>query len=165
MEREWACIPDEHDTATRVAVAEEIALDPGFGPLVEWLRGEGAEVAVVSDGFGFYVHDFIAPFEVPVFTNELDAATNTLRYPNANPGCATCGICGTCKPAVLAEAAARGRTTVFVGDGISDRHAARVAEVLFATKGLARWCDAEGIAYAPFDALADVLTGMKSLMG
>jgi 2-hydroxy-3-keto-5-methylthiopentenyl-1-phosphate phosphatase len=50
------------------------------------------------------------------------------------------------------------RTTVFVGDGTSDRHAARVADVVFATGALARWCADEGIAHVQFDTLADVAT-------
>jgi 2,3-diketo-5-methylthio-1-phosphopentane phosphatase len=156
MEKEWACIPDHVDEATRHAVAAEIPLDPGFGPLVEGLRARGAEVIVVSDGFGFYVHDHLAAFDVPVFTNAVDFATNTITYPHAQDRCDHCGECGTCKPAVLRGASSRGRTTVFVGDGISDRHAARAADVVFATKSLARWCIEEGIAHTPFATLADV---------
>ncbi|HVT75765.1 MAG TPA: HAD-IB family phosphatase, partial [Acidimicrobiales bacterium] len=80
MVEQWACIPAEVDEATRHAVAAEVPIDPAFGPLVEALRAAGAEVAVVSDGFGFYVHDRVDPFGVPVFTNEVDFATNTMRF-------------------------------------------------------------------------------------
>jgi 2,3-diketo-5-methylthio-1-phosphopentane phosphatase len=156
MEKQWACIPDTVDEATRHAVAAEVALDPGFGPLVLALRAHGAEVAVVSDGFGYYVHDRIDPFGVPVFTNEVDFATNTMRFPNANPDCAVCAECGTCKKRLIDDAAARGRTTVFIGDGTSDRYAARAADVVFATESLARWCEDEGIAHTHFASLRDV---------
>jgi 2,3-diketo-5-methylthio-1-phosphopentane phosphatase len=156
MEQEGACIPAAVDEATRHAVAAEVPLDPGFGPLAERLCAAGAEVTVVSDGFGYYVHDLVAPFGVPVFTNAVDFTTNTIRYPHAADRCETCGVCGTCKPAVMHEAVARGRTTVFVGDGISDRHAARTADLVFASKSLAQWCQDEGIAHTPFATLADV---------
>jgi 2,3-diketo-5-methylthio-1-phosphopentane phosphatase len=165
MEKEWAAIPGTFDEASRHAVAAEVPLDPAFAPLVEELRAAGAEVAVVSDGFGFYVRARLAGLDEPVFTNDIDFVTNTVVYPHADDRCATCMACGTCKPAVMGEAAARGRTTVFVGDGTSDRHAARAADVVFATKSLASWCDAEGIPYTPFDTLDDVRTVMKSLMG
>lgn len=157
MVKQWACIPDDVDAATRHAVAAEVPLDPAFGPLVIALRDRGAEVAIVSDGFGYYVHDRIAPFGVPVITNEIDFATNTVRFPNANPDCVDCANCGTCKRRVIEEASARGRTTVFVGDGVSDRYAARAAEVVFATEALAHWCDDQGIPYSRFDTLADVV--------
>jgi HAD superfamily phosphoserine phosphatase-like hydrolase len=155
MEKQWACIPDDVDEPTRHAVAAEVPLDPAFGALVEGLRAAGAEVTVVSDGFGYYVHDMVDPFGVPVFTNEIDFATNTVGFPNADPHCAGCAACGTCKPAVM-RARSGDRTTVFVGDGTSDRHAARAADVVFATGALARWCTGEGITHTRFDTLADV---------
>ena len=154
MEKEWACIPHSVDEVQRRAVAAEVPLDPGFGPLLRGLRAAGAEVTVVSDGFGYYVHDLLAPFGVAVVTNEVDFATNTMRFPH--PGCTACGLCGTCKPEVISGAARRRRTTVFVGDGISDRHAARAADVVFAKAALAEWCTAERIAHTLFDTLADV---------
>jgi 2-hydroxy-3-keto-5-methylthiopentenyl-1-phosphate phosphatase len=162
MEKQWACIPDDVDEATRHAVAAEVPLDPGFGPLLKALRNAGAEVTVVSDGFGYYVHDRIDPFGVPVFTNEVDFATNTMRFPNASPDCAECAECGTCKKQYIDAARARGRTTVFVGDGTSDRYAARAADVVFATQALATWCEDQGIAFQRFDELRTV---MKSLIG
>ena len=50
---EWALI--RGDETTLRTVASEVPLDPGFEPLVAELRAAGAEVTVVSDGFGFYV--------------------------------------------------------------------------------------------------------------
>jgi 2-hydroxy-3-keto-5-methylthiopentenyl-1-phosphate phosphatase len=47
---EWELLP--HDEALLVSTASEVPLDPGFEQLVEALRGSGAEVTVVSDGFG-----------------------------------------------------------------------------------------------------------------
>jgi 2-hydroxy-3-keto-5-methylthiopentenyl-1-phosphate phosphatase len=162
MEKQWACIPGRVPEAERHAVAAEVPLDPGFGPLVDGLRRAGAEITVVSDGFGFYVHDLIAPWGLPVFTNEVDWATNTMRYPNADPTCASCAACGTCKPKIIHEAATRGRATVFIGDGTSDRHAARVADEVFAKASLADWCETEGIAHSRFDVLADVAAELLS---
>jgi 2-hydroxy-3-keto-5-methylthiopentenyl-1-phosphate phosphatase len=161
MQLEWACIPDDVDEATRHAVAAEVPLDAAFGPLVDALRAEGAEVTVVSDGFGFYVHDRVAPFGVEVFTNDVDFGSNSILFPHAGDRCDTCGECGTCKPSVLARATARDRTTVFIGDGISDRHAARVADVLFATKSLASWCADEGIPFTYFDNLGEVAAALE----
>jgi 2-hydroxy-3-keto-5-methylthiopentenyl-1-phosphate phosphatase len=43
-----------------------------------------------------------------------------------------------------------------VGDGLSDRCAARVADHVVARGALAEWCAAEGIAYHGFADFADV---------
>ena len=161
MQLEWACIPDDIDEATRHAVAAEVPLDAAFGPLVEALRAAGAEITVVSDGFGFYVRDRVASFGVEVFTNDVDFGSNSIVFPHASDRCDTCGECGTCKPSVLAAAKARNRTTVFIGDGVSDRHAARVADVLFATKSLASWCADKAIPFTHFDNLGEVAAALE----
>jgi 2,3-diketo-5-methylthio-1-phosphopentane phosphatase len=137
-------------------VAAEVPIDSGFGPLVDRLQASGAEVAVVSDGWGFYIDDVLASWDLPVFTNTIDFTNQSLVSPHANPECETCGECGTCKPRIVSAAAARGKRTVFIGDGTSDRHAARVADEVFAKGALAEWCAEQDIDHTRFDVLDDV---------
>ncbi len=156
IELQWQCIPESTSEQTRRDVAKEVPVDPAFHPLVERLTAAGAEVTVVSDGWGYYIADAIAPLDIPVFTNTIDFRSNTLVSPHADPTCAACGVCGTCKPTIVRAAAGRGRATVFIGDGTSDRHAARVADVVFAKGALAAWCAQEGIAHTAFSTLTEV---------
>ncbi len=154
------CLLDEWDVLTpdeepMRAAAREVALDAGFVPLVEGLRAAGAEVAVVSDGFGFYVADACAGLDIPVLTNAVDWATGRLEFPYEDR-CCPCTSCGVCKQAPIKDASRRGRATVMVGDGTSDRKAALLADVVFAKGLLARWCDGAGVRYVPFDELAEV---------
>jgi len=153
VERQWRMLP--HDRQLLERVAAEVPLDPATGPLVEGLKAAGAEVVVVSDGFGFHVGVAMAPFDVPVITNEVDWASGELRFPNLDR-CCPCSTCGTCKQAPIKDAKRRGRTTVFVGNGTSDRKAALIADVLFATDELAAWCDDFDVEYTPFATLEDV---------
>jgi 2,3-diketo-5-methylthio-1-phosphopentane phosphatase len=150
---EWDLIAAEE--ATLRSVASEVGLDPMFGPLVRDLRAGGAEVTVVSDGFGFYVQDACAPFDVPVLTNTVDFATGRLEFPHEDR-CCPCTSCGVCKQAPIKDAHHRGRTTVLVGDGVSDRKAALLADVVFAKDALAWWCSTAGVAFTEFRTLADV---------
>jgi 2,3-diketo-5-methylthio-1-phosphopentane phosphatase len=152
---EWDLLtPDE---STMRAVAAEIALDPDFGPLVDALTAAGADVAIVSDGFGFYVHDACerAGVDVAVYTNAVDWATGRLEFPHEDR-CCPCTSCGVCKQAPIKDAARRGRATVLVGDGTSDRKAALLADVVFAKGALARWCSLNGVPHVPFVGLGDV---------
>jgi 2-hydroxy-3-keto-5-methylthiopentenyl-1-phosphate phosphatase len=163
LSRQWAMLPVDEDALR--AVAREVPLDPGLGPLVEGLRAGGAEVMVVSDGFGFHVGEALAPFGVEVLTNAVDFATGALVFPHADR-CCPCSTCGTCKQAPIKDARRRGRRAVFVGDGVSDRKAALLADRLFAKvgpggrpeqgHGLAEWCELADVAYEPFESLADV---------
>jgi 2-hydroxy-3-keto-5-methylthiopentenyl-1-phosphate phosphatase len=150
---EWALV--DGDPAMLRAVAAEVALDSGFVPLVDAVRDAGAELVVVSDGFGFYVHDVCAPLGIDVLTNAVDFATGELRFPHEDLRCA-CSACGMCKQAPIRDAQRRGRTTVLIGDGTSDRQAASLADVVFAKDPLASWCSSSGVAYTPFATLDDV---------
>jgi 2-hydroxy-3-keto-5-methylthiopentenyl-1-phosphate phosphatase len=150
---EWDLV--EGDEVTLRAIAAEVALDPGVGPLVDALRAAGAELTVVSDGFGFYVEDAVRPFRLDVLTNEVDFATRRLEFPHEDR-CCPCASCGTCKQAPIKDAQHRGRSTMLIGDGASDRKAALLADAVFAKDALAAWCSAFGVEYVPFATLADV---------
>ena len=150
---EWELV--EGDEATLRALAAEVALDPGVGPLVDALRAAGAELTVVSDGFGFYVEDAVKPFGLDVLTNAVDFSTRELLFPNEDR-CCPCASCGTCKQAPIKDAAYRGQTTMLIGDGASDRKAALLADVVFAKDALASWCAAFGVEFTPFADLTDV---------
>ena len=136
---EWDLLVATSTTAGRCAPRRARSLStPGSRPLVEELRAAGAEVTVVSDGFGFYVDDACRrrASSVPILTNAVDWATGRLEFPHEDR-CCPCTSCGVCKQAPIKDARRRGRATVLVGDGTSDRKAALLADVVFA-KGAAR---------------------------
>ncbi len=152
--REWGLLPSTQEDMLR-SVALEIGVDPDTSMLVTGLLQAGAEVTVVSDGFGFYVPDAVALLEVPVLTAAVDWATGILSFPFADSTC-PCAACGTCKVAPVQAAASRGRTTIFVGDGSSDRNVAAHVDYLYAKDNLASWCQANDVTYRPFVTLGDV---------
>jgi 2,3-diketo-5-methylthio-1-phosphopentane phosphatase len=151
--RQWRHLPPDEDLLR--ATARLVPLDPGFGPLVEFLRDAGAGVVVVSDGFGFHAEEACAPFGVEVVTNRVDFSAGSIGFPNADPSCLH-GGCATCKRRVVIDTQQKGRTVVVVGDGSSDREAARVADIVFAKHPLADWCAAEDIRHIRFSTLTDV---------
>jgi HAD superfamily phosphoserine phosphatase-like hydrolase len=152
--RQWGLLPTDDEELLR-SVADEVHIDAQFEFLVDALLDEGAEVSIVSDGFGFLATDVGASVGIPVKTAAVDWATGALSFPDEDVSC-PCAQCGTCKQAPLREAAGRGRRTIFVGDGTSDRLVAPHADILFATDELARWCDDNGVSYQPFLSLGEV---------
>jgi 2-hydroxy-3-keto-5-methylthiopentenyl-1-phosphate phosphatase len=142
------------------AIADEVPLDPTFGPFVAFLRQSDAEVTVVSDGLGFYVPRRCAQFKVPVLSCRL--VDGTPVFPHADPTC-SCGACGTCKVRPVRQAQQRGRSAIVIGDGTSDRFAAQVADMVFAKDRLAEWCQASGIEYRPFRSFAEIERDLRGL--
>ncbi len=150
---QWALVDGDED-ALRAAAAE-VPLDPGFEPLVHALQDAGADVVVVSDGFGFYAETICAQVGVPVLTNRIEWDTGTLEFPHQDR-CCPCSTCGVCKQAPIKDARHAGRTSVLIGDGTSDRKAALLADVVFAKGALSAWCACQQVAHRPFVTLADV---------
>ena len=150
---EWELLPKDEELLR--AAAREVPLDPGAAALVEALRAAGAEVTIVSDGFGVVAHDVGRELGVPVLCNAPDWTTGRLELPHEDR-CCPCSSCGTCKQAPIKDARRRGLTTVLVGDGTSDRKAALLADVVFAKGPLARWCERNDVPCYRFETLADV---------
>lgn len=161
-EQQWRLLPQNRTLLT--SVASEVPLDPGFGPLVGRLRAAGAEVTVVSDGFGFYVGRACAPFDVHVLANTVDFTQGTLEYPYLDR-CCSCLTCGMCKQAPIKEAKERGRTTVFAAGAASDRKAALLADVLFARGTLADWCSTFGVPFRSLDSLEAIVAVAGEFVG
>ncbi|MGH9024711.1 MAG: HAD-IB family phosphatase [Acidimicrobiia bacterium] len=149
----WDLLP--HDEEQLRAVAAEVPLDPGLSALVEGLRAAGAEVFVVSDGFGFYAEEVCAELDLALLTNQPDWTTGELLFPYEDR-CCPCTTCGVCKQAPVKDARRRGRTAVLVGDGASDRKAALLADVVFAKDALAHWCRFADVPFHQFARLDDV---------
>ena len=152
LAREWPLVSGGVDLARQVA--REVEIDPGFDPLVHALGAAGAEVTVISDGFGLVVQEVCASAGVACLTNAIDD-DGELVFPWQDR-CCPCSTCGVCKQAPIKDARRRGQTAVLVGDGISDRKAALLADVIFAKDDLADWCDEVGVDYRAYARLRDV---------
>ena len=154
----------------RVTAAEALAfsrgfgLDPHFAGFAHAARARGDRVLIVSEGFDFYIQDQLDRAGL----GELPWAANRARFEGdrmipsfphgAEPGegGAGCGRCGNCKAQHVRQARAAGDAVVLVGDGLSDRCAAEIADTVLARDGLLVWCRSHGIEALPFDDFATV---------
>jgi HAD superfamily phosphoserine phosphatase-like hydrolase len=139
-----------------LAFAQDYALDPEFAPFVAEAESRGDVVAVVSEGFDFYVRDILERAGL----GGLPWSCNTLRFEGARvtpefPD-GGCGRCGNCKAAHVARWRERGYRVTVVGDGFSDRCGARAADRVIARRDLLAWCRRQGITATPFESFADV---------
>ncbi|MHB8513396.1 MAG: haloacid dehalogenase-like hydrolase [Actinomycetota bacterium] len=154
---QFAMLP--RDEALVRKTAFEVEIDPGFYALVMLLERFDAEITVVSDGFGLYIEE--RTWGVRTIANAPDLSRGTISFPNADPTC-ECAQCGCCKRTPIMQARSRGRFTIMIGDGTSDRHAARAADLVFAKDGLAQWCELNEIPFMHFNTLSDVAACIQS---
>jgi len=136
------------------------ALDPGFAPFAREALARGDAVAVVSEGFDFYVRDLREREglgDLPWSANRLHFEDGRVRpeFPALADGC---GRCGNCKGSHVRAWRAQGLSPVLVGDGLSDRCGALAADRVFARGDLLAWCRREGLDATPFESFADLAT-------
>jgi len=144
---------------------EHAELDPTFPPFVAWAEGRDLPLALVSDGFAFYIRPILEAAglgHLEVVTNELafDGARPRLLHPNGHPACVGCG---TCKMLAVQRFQAGHGPVAFVGEGQSDRYGALYADVVFAKLALVPICEADGVPYRPWESFDDVVSALETL--
>jgi 2,3-diketo-5-methylthio-1-phosphopentane phosphatase len=158
------CITREYEPVTMpmddaVAwVLEHVRIRPGLPELVTMARERGWRVTVLSSGFEELIRPVLGKAGVDgvdVVANTVDVGPDGWRVRwHEQTICAECNE--ACKRAGLPAAG----EVVYVGDGISDRCAARAADRVFATRGLARYFDEHGLRYEPFDDFHDIVRAL-----
>jgi 2-hydroxy-3-keto-5-methylthiopentenyl-1-phosphate phosphatase len=141
---------------------ENVRVRDGFRDFVELAREKGWRVVIVSSGF----HELIEPIleregvEVELHANRVDPSTDGWRVEwRYDASCDSCGE--SCKRSIVQELAGDDEL-VYIGDGYSDRCAAEMSDLVFATRGLAEYLDERGIAYERFDDFHDVVRGLAA---
>jgi 2-hydroxy-3-keto-5-methylthiopentenyl-1-phosphate phosphatase len=165
LERQLAQVRVE--PAALQAYLDSIRLDPGFRPLVEFLRGRGIEPVILSDSFTFIISSVLYNHGIDgitVFANELRQEGDILvpAFPYAGAICSTQGNC-KCSHLFRRDRPA-GTQKIYVGDGRSDICPAGFCEILFAKDHLLHHFSAQHRRCLPFRTLRDVLTQLPSLL-
>jgi 2-hydroxy-3-keto-5-methylthiopentenyl-1-phosphate phosphatase len=137
-----------------------VELDPTFAGFHGWCRARAIPLEVVSAGLYEVVHSFLdaAGLEVPIQANRAAFGEGCFGLTPLDPGCPT----GVDKGGIVRQARAAGYTTVFIGDGFSDRLAVREADLVYAKASLARYCAKHGVPHVPFAHFDDVRRDLEA---
>jgi 2-hydroxy-3-keto-5-methylthiopentenyl-1-phosphate phosphatase len=132
---------------------ENVAVRPGFPELIEQFQP-----VIVSSGLPQLILPVLARegLQVEVRSNGADPRPEgwVVSFYDER----ACPVCGElCKRAALPS----GRPLVYVGDGASDRCAARACDRVFARDFLAQYLAGEGVAYEWFDTLHEVCAALE----
>lgn len=186
IEQEWlagrigsrACLTAQMAlvTATREhmdRLLDVIDIDPDVATLLDVCAARATPVYVVSDGFDYCIDRILRRpgLNLSARMSESRIVSSSLRsdgvrwrtaFPHPPESCVH--GCATCKPAAMQRLKAAGAVAVFVGDGVSDRHAARCADVVFAKDKLAAFCGNAAIPYVPYATLATVANDLERML-
>lgn len=137
-----------------------VQVDPGFTPFVRWCESQKIPLTILSAGFREIIDLFISPPEFP----GLEILSNHLN-PDEQKGW-QCVFrdqtdYGHDKTVAVKEAQRRGFATVFIGDGLSDRAPAEIADEVFAKPRLAEYCRERNIRCHEFETFDEVLKTLR----
>ena len=168
LQKQFALVkatPDELD-----GFIDSLELDEGFLNVVRFCERANIKVHIISDGFDYYIRRMLSKaFGDVEYIAEIEIYANSLKPISKNswetdfPYFETvCGDgCATCKPAVMRLKNPLNQSPIFVGDGLSDRFAAQSADVVFAKKKLAEFCDQNRIPHIKYFNLEQVAESLS----
>ena len=133
----------------------QIKVDPDFKTFVQWCQSQRIPLTVLSAGFHEIIELFIPAAEFP----ELEILASRIEPRDTGWQCRfrDDSDYGNDKARAIQQARAAGFYTIFIGDGLSDRASAEVADEVFAKRYLAQYCHMRGIACHEFKTFADIL--------
>jgi 2-hydroxy-3-keto-5-methylthiopentenyl-1-phosphate phosphatase len=158
-EREVAILPpDRLEEMARYAV-EHSPLRAGARDLITLLDRHSVATTVISGGVDFYIEPILRREGIrwPYLSDRLTRTPGGalgVDHPYGHP---TCRLCGICKAQAVRGPDAARSTSVFIGDGSTDRYAAEVADVVFARRRLLQYCQKQGIPHLAFEDLSPVV--------
>ena len=171
VEKEWVagnigsreCLSRQMDlvraTPEQLKLAvSHVKLDPYFLPFLKKAEELGVLVTIISDGFDILIEQVLkqnlqakpsAVKGVPIFSNKLKKTATGFKAVFPTDHACSHG-CANCKQAVMKKMTSLGDHVFFVGDGLSDRFAAKQAHLTFAKGKLLTYCQEDRIDHIPY---------------
>ena len=154
------------------AVIDAVAVDAEFAAFCKFARKKQLPLYLLSDGFDFVIRRVLKGAGVArqfrsgsnLFASALRVEGRRLRpsFPHSPVPCAH--GCATCKEALILRLRDGRQPIIFIGDGMSDRFAVQVADVVIAKRHLLAHCRQSGIACHPFETFKDVQDTLEQLV-
>ncbi len=150
---------------------DEIEIDEGFISLLELCAAANISAHIISDGFDYCIRRILSRAHktigsllknARICASHLEGSGHlwNTEFPFFHQTCAH--GCATCKPAVMRLLNPANLPAIFVGDGLSDQYAVESADLVFAKKGLAAYCNANAVEYIPFNDLGSVARSLDT---
>jgi len=154
------------------ALLDSIPIDPHFFSFYSFTQAHRLPFYVVSDGFDYVIRRILKRSGVNgplrngthLFSSALRLEGSRLipSFPFSAEPCEH--GCGTCKAAVIRRLSSGQHPIVFIGDGLSDRFAVEVSDVVFAKSRLLTYCREGRIACQSYQTFAEVEEGLGKLL-
>ena len=147
-----------------IATSDRIVLRPGLRELYAYCRGQGIDMAVISNGMEFYIRRILAKagwHDIEIYAASADITEQGIRFhftgPDGKP------TMDGFKRAWSKHLCERGYDRVYyAGDGPADIAPSRDADHVFATGRLLAACEQEKLVCTPFEDLHEIIEWLEA---
>lgn len=143
-------------------ILTRIDIDPGIHALIAYCVTHGIHFAILSDGLRWYIEYLLRTQglkDLHIFSAEINFTREgyDFSFPWHDEATPKFSIG---KARIIRSFQKRGLRVAYIGDGMNDLEAAKVADAVFAKNKLIHYCKAEGIDMLPFDSLTEVTANL-----
>lgn len=138
-------------------------LDDFFVEFCSFTESNGIELFLVSDGLDVYIKRILAKYElnyISYYANHFEYKTSDegriLFIPSFPYTDSECHKCGNCKRNHLLYNSEDEDFVIYIGDGYSDRCPVEFADLVFAKRELASYCNSKKIPFTEFTNFNDI---------
>lgn len=151
---------------------DQVEIDPFFVSFIKHADALSIPVAVVSDGFEMVIQKVLGKAfgdcpefleTLPIFSNQLSWTSQKSLKVDFPKGAPCAHGCANCKVRVIESLSQEGDDIIFIGDGMSDRFAARSAFLTFAKGKLLKYCTDHQINYRRYFDFNDIDQWMSNV--
>ena len=162
LEKQVGCLKGTPDEIREEL--QQISVDPGFVAFLQSAQRLAVPVTIVSDGFDFFIQEILKEIlrDIPNLLKAVPIYSNALQFDEGKwkpsfPHDVMCHHgCANCKPVIMKKLASRVDTVIVVGDGLSDRYAAKKANLTFAKARLLDVCRENHYPHRRFSDFGDI---------
>lgn len=141
-------------------ILNKIEISRGFKEFYENIKRHNIPFAIISGGFNNGITPFLKKHginDIDVYANSINFGDEvTLEYYHKTPDCCKLGPCGNCKIKHYENYKEEDNIVIFIGDGVTDKPVAEVADIVFAKDGLLDYCKDNDIDCIPWKDFRDI---------
>ena len=146
---------------------QRVQIDPYFIQFAEWCNGNKIPLIILSGGFREIIEFTFEKFNIK---NNMEIRSNNIKVqgnrwtviPSDSPRINK--LCNHCKTYHLAQVKNKGKKTVFIGDGNTDRCPAESADIIFAKNDLAGYLTTIKMDFYYYENFSDILKILTGLI-
>ena len=147
---------------------ENEKFDPYFKDFVDFCEKRKYEFVILSDGLDYYIDSMLMnnglgylEFRANHLVFEMERISG-IEFPWFDK--IDCSLCGNCKRYHIEEIKRKGFTSIYIGNGYSDRCPAEYADIIFAKSDLLAHCRQKGLDHIEFENFRDVERELTELL-